>query len=313
VLVQEQIARCCPNTAIMIGAGDGAPCRAILHHGSEAQKKRYLPGFVTGEWRAAWGMSEPNAGSDIGGMQTRAVAKGDHYVINGSKVWCTMAQIANVFLVFTRMSEAPGLAGVGALLLEAPTRGFRIGKHLDLIGLRGTGMAELIFEDCEVPTENVLIAAGHMRDLLTVFNIDRIATNPPICLGAASAAFDIAVQHLSDRKQYGRPLADFQGLQWKIADMAMDLAAGRTLLYDTAARFDRGSGRSLDSSIAKTYVNEMSVRVTNTAIQLLGAYGLSSEFPLEQLYRDVRGLSIGYGTTEVQRNLIARDIFDGLR
>lgn len=313
VLVLEQIARCCPNTAMLLAVGDGAPCRAISYLGTQAQKERYIPGFVTGKWRAAWGMSEPNAGSDIGGMQTRAVLRGDRYVVNGTKLWCSLAQVANVFLVFARLSDRQGLGGVGALLIEKGTKGFSIGKHLDLIGLKGTGMAELVFEDCEVPAENRLFDAGQMKNLLTVFNFDRVATNPPICLGAAASAFDTAVQYLNDRQQYGRKLADFQGLQWRLADMAMEIAAARALIHQAAEKFDHGEGRSLDASIAKTYANEMSNRVTNMAMQLMGAYGISKEYPVEQMFRDVRGLSIGYGTTEVQRNLIAREIMQGSR
>lgn len=313
VLVVEEISRCCPNTAMLFAAGDGAPCRSIVHLGTKAQKDRYLNGFVTGEWRAAWGMSEPNAGSDIGGMQTRAVLKGDRYVINGTKTWCSLAQVANVFLVFARIGDGKGLGGVGAILVEAGTPGFKVGKHLELMGLRGSGMAELFFDDCEVPAENLLLAPGDMKKLLSVFNFDRVATNPPICLGAAVSAFEMATQHLLDRKQYGQRLADFQGLQWRLADMAIEIAASRALIHRAAEAFDHGEGAGIDASIAKTHSNEMSVRVTNMAMQLMGAYGLSKEFRVEQCYRDVRGFSVGYGTTEVQRNLIAREILSGRR
>lgn len=313
VLVLEQIARACANTAMMMGCADGATPRAILRLGSEELKRRYLPGIVTGEWMPAWGMSEPNAGSDIGAIETRATLDGDSYVLNGAKLWCSGARVANLFLVFVRLNQEKGLRGVGAILIERDTLGFTIGKHIECMGLRGTGMAELVFEDCRVPSGNLLLPAGAMKLLLSVFNADRIATNPPICLGAAAAAYDLAIAHLSERKQFGRPLADFQGLQWRLADMAIDLEAGRSLLMQAARRVDAGTLRAYDASIAKTYINEMSVRVTNGVIQMLGASGYAVEFPAERHFRDARGLSIGYGTTEIQRNMIAQDALSGVR
>jgi alkylation response protein AidB-like acyl-CoA dehydrogenase len=311
VLIVEQVARACANTGILMSCTDGATPRTILHAGTEAQKKRYLPKFAKGELYAAWSMSEADAGSDVGNVKTKAVREGAHYVVNGSKMWCSGAQVADLFLVLVRLDPAPGMKGVGAILVERGTPGFTIGQHLDLIGLRATGMAPLYFEDCRVPVENLILPAGEMRKLLQVLDADRIAGNPPICLGAAEAAFDSAVKYLKDRKQFGRELAEFQGLQWRIADMAMDLEAARALLYRAAQRVDAGTARILDASIAKTYVNEMSVRVTNMAMQLAGAYGLSHEFAFERHFRDVRGLAIGYGTTEIHRNTIAREVFDG--
>jgi butyryl-CoA dehydrogenase len=256
-------------------------------------------------------MSEANAGSDIGNVQTRAVADGDHYVINGTKLWCTGAQVSQLFLVLVRLDPTPGLRGVGAVLVERGTPGFTVGKHLDLLGLRGTGMAELVFEECRIPRDNLLLEAGRMRDLLHVLDADRIVGNPAICLGVAEAAFQNIVQHLRDRVQFGRPLAENQGLQWRIADMAIDIEAARALLYRAATSVDQGGGSVVDTSITKTYVNQMAVRVTNEAMQLAGAFGLSEEYPYERHFRDVRGLSIGYGTTEIHRNSIAREVING--
>jgi len=311
VIVLEMVARSCANTAILAASADGATPRAIVHLGSEEHKRRYLPGLCTGEWRPAIGMSEPNAGSDLGAMETRARLDGNSYVLNGSKLWCTGAQISNLFLVFARLTDDKGMAGIGAILVEADAPGFSVGKHLECMGLRGTGMAELLFEDCRVPKDNLLAPPGGMKSLLTVFNADRIATNPPICLGAAAAAFDLGVEYLCNRKQFGQRLADFQGLQWRLADMAIDLEAGRGLLHQAARRIEAGTLRALDASVTKTFVNEMSVRVTNGVIQFLGTYGYSTEFPAERYLRDVRGLSIGYGTTEIQRNLIAQAVLSG--
>jgi len=311
VLVVEEVSRCCANTAILVGCTDGATPRAILHLGSEEQKQQYLPRIARGELLCAWAMSEPDAGSDIGNIQCKAQRDGDGYVINGSKLWCSGAQVSDLFLVLVRLDPAPGLKGVGAILVDRGTPGFSIGKHLDLIGFRGTGMAELLFEDCRVPAADLLLPAGGMGRLLSVFNADRIATNPPICLGVAQAAFEAALAYSKQRVQFGRPIAAQQGIQWKLADMAIDLEAGRALLYRAAARVDAGRGAAIDASITKTYVNEMSRRVTDQAMQLFGAYGLSEEFPMERMFRDVRGMSVGYGTTEIHRNLIAKEILEG--
>lgn len=311
VLVVEQIARYCANTAMLFSCTDGATPRAILGVGSERQKTKYLPKIVKGELLTAWSMSEPNAGSDVGNVQTRAVRHGDELVINGSKLWCTAAQVSDLFLVLVRLDDAPGMRGVGAVLVERGTPGFTIGKHLDLLGLRGTGMAELVFTDCKIPAENLFLPAGRMRELLGVLDADRVSGNPPVCLGIAQSAFENVVAHLKERQQFGKPLSDNQGLQWKLADMAMDIEAARALLYRAAARVDEGHPSIVDTSITKAFVNQMAVRVTNEAMQLAGAYGLAEEYPYERYFRDARGMSIGYGTVEIHRSSIAREIIGG--
>ncbi len=311
VLVVEQVARACANTAMLMSCAEGATAHTILQLGSEAQKNKYLPRVARGELIFAWSMSEPNAGSDIGAIATRAVRDGDHYVVNGAKLWCSAARVSEVFLVMMRLDPAPGMKGIGALLIERGTPGFTIGRRLDLVGLRATGMSELSFADCRVPAENLIIPAGGIGKILSVLEAERIAGNPTICLGVAGAAFDDAVRHLKERTQFGKPLADNQGLQWKLADMAIDIEAGRSLLYRAAQRLDAGKHSATDALIAKTFVNEMAIRVTNQAIQLAGASGLAEEFPFERYYRDVRGMAIGYGTTEILRNAIAREILAG--
>ncbi|MDO9404185.1 MAG: acyl-CoA dehydrogenase family protein [Polaromonas sp.] len=311
VLVVEQLARYCANTAMLFSCTDGATPRAILGIGSEAHKEKYLPRIVRGELLTAWSMSESNAGSDVGNVQTRAVREGDEFVINGSKLWCTAAQVSDLFLVLVRLDAAPGMKGVGAVLVERGTPGFSIGKHLDLLGLRGTGMAELVFDNCRIPAGNLFLPAGRMRELLGVLDADRISGNPPVCLGIAQSAFENVVEHVKDRQQFGKPLADNQGLQWKLADMAMDIEAARALLYRAAMRVDEGNPGIADTSITKAFTNQMAVRVTNEAMQLAGAYGLSEEYPFERYFRDARGMSIGYGTVEIHRSSIAREIIAG--
>lgn len=311
LLIMEQISRSCANTAMLLSCTDGATPHAIRYLGSDEQKKYYLPRFVTGESLAAWAMSEADAGSDVGNVNTRAVLDGDFYTINGSKMWCSLAQVSDLFLVVVRFNESPGLRGCGAILLDRDTPGFTIGNHLNLIGLRGTGMAPLFFDNCRVPAKNVIVAAGEMRKLFGVLNGERIMSNPSICLGVAQAAFDDAVAFAKDRKQFGRPISEFQGIQWKIADMAIQLDSARALLYRAAARVDADALSIADASITKVFLNEMAIRVTDSAIQLAGASGLSEEYPFERYYRDVRGFAIGYGTSEIQRNVIAKEVLDG--
>jgi alkylation response protein AidB-like acyl-CoA dehydrogenase len=309
-LIFEQVARNCANTAMLMSMTDGATPRAILYLGTEEQKRRYLPRFVSGELFAAWSMSEAKAGSDLGAMETRAVRDGDKYRLTGSKMWCSCAQLADLFLVLARVSDEAGLAGVGALLVDSNTPGFTIGGHLDLIGLRATGMAPLFFDDCLIPAENLLVPAGGMRKLLNVFNADRVAGNPSICLGVAASALNAAADYVGERRQFGQALGDFQGLRWKLADMAIDLEAAQALVYRAARMIDNGSIGPMDASIAKTFANEAAIRITDSAIQLAGASGLSAEYPFERYYRDVRGMAVGYGTTEIHRNLIGKTIVE---
>ena len=311
VLVAEELARACANTAMLFSCTDGATPRALLALGSEAHKRKYLARIVKAEVLTAWSMSESNAGSDVGNVQCRAVRDGDEFVIHGSKLWCTAAQVADLFLVLVPLNPEPGLKGVGAVLVERGTPGFTVGKHLDLFGLRGTGMAELVFDDCRIPADQLLLEAGRMRELFTVLDADRLSGNPTVCLGVAQASFEAIVRHVNERVQFGQPLAAQQGLQWKIADMAIDIEAARALLYRAAMRVDAGQASIADTSITKAFVNQMAVRVTDSAMQLAGAYGLSEEYPYERHFRDVRGMSIGYGTVEIHKSSIAREALSG--
>ncbi|MBL0419370.1 acyl-CoA dehydrogenase family protein [Ramlibacter sp. AW1] len=311
VLVAEQLARACANTAMLFSCTDGATPRALVGLGSPAQKEKYLRRIAKGELLTAWSMSEANAGSDVGNVQCRATPEGDGWVINGSKLWCTAAQVSELFLVLVRIGPEAGMKGVGAVLVERGTPGFSIGNHLDLLGLRGTGMAELVFDSCRIPGEQLFLEPGRMRQLLAVLDADRLSGNPTVCLGVAEAAFQGITQHVKERQQFGRPLADQQGLQWKLAEMAMDIEAARALLYRAAQRVDAGQASIVDTSITKAFVNQMAVRVTNEAMQLGGAYGLSTEYPYERHFRDVRGMSIGYGTVEIHKSAIAREVLAG--
>lgn len=311
VLVVQEIARACANTAMLYSLTDGATSRVLVEVGSPEQKDLYLPRLARGQLLAGWSMSEPDAGSDLGAIRTRAVETPDGYVLNGAKTWCSCAQLADMFIVFARLGPEPGIKGVGAFLVERKAPGFEVGEHLDLIGLRATGMAPLFFKDTPVPRESLVIPPGGMRRLLGVFDADRIGGNPPICLGVAAGALDAITKYMKDRKQFGKSLSEFQGLQWKVADLAIKLEAARALLYGAARELDAGRHAMVDVAISKTFVNEASVEITNQCMQLAGGYGLANEYPFERAFRDVRGLSIGYGTTEILRSMIAAEVFSG--
>lgn len=306
VLITQAVGQACANTAMLLSCTDGATTRTILQLGTEEQRKKYLPLLATGKYLAAWSMSESDAGSDVGNIKCKAKKTGSSYTLNGSKLWCTGAQVANLFLVWVRLSDEAGMNGVGAVLVDRDTPGFSIGAHLDLIGLRGTGMAELVFEDCIVPEENLIVAAGGIKKLLHALDFDRVAGNPPISLGLAEAATELIVKHLNERVQFNKRLGTFQGIQWKLADMLIALEASRALLYRAAARLDAGIGTQSDVSMTKVFVNEAAIRITSDAMHLAGAYGLSCEYAYERFFRDARGMAVGYGTPEIHRNSIAR-------
>lgn len=310
-LVYQEIARACANTAMLYSLTDGAATRCLIDAGTPAQKEKYLPRLVRGDRRMAWSMSEPDAGSDLGAIRTRAIENGDHFILNGSKTWCSCAQLADSFVVFVRIGDEPGIRGVGALIVERDTPGFDIGEHIELIGLRATGMAPLFFHDTPVPRENLLLAPGQMKQLLRTFDADRIGGNPSICVGVASASVGAIVQYLKERRQFGQALADFQGLQWQVADLVIQLEAAKSLLHGATRELDAGRHSVIDVSITKTFINEAAMEITNRCMQLAGAYGLAAEYPFERAFRDVRGMAIGYGTTEVMRSNIAREVFQG--
>lgn len=308
VLVMEEIARACVASSFLVGCQSGLAAKAILDYGTEEHRQRYLPKIATGEMLLAWGMTEPGAGSDIGSLQTSAQERNGECVLNGQKIFISLAHAAHLFLVIARFEKIPGLDGLGAVLVPRDAPGLRLGRKIKTLGIRGTGMGELFFDDCVVPAENVLLGAGGFRKILTIMSNDRIAGNPPVSVGIAQAALDAAIAYLGQREQFGRKLAEFQGLRWKLADMAIKVDTARLLVYRAAANAAQGSPSILEASIAKTFANEAAISVTSDALQIHGAYGYTDELPIEKMFRDARGLAIGDGTVEVQRNLIASQL-----
>ncbi|MEO0010315.1 MAG: acyl-CoA dehydrogenase family protein, partial [candidate division WOR-3 bacterium] len=281
----------------------------IVNWGTEEQKARYLPRMATGELLGAFGLTEANAGSDPASMETKAVLKGDRYILNGSKRFITNAGAARIFVVFAKTAPELGSKGVTAFIVERDFPGFSIGKHEDLLGLRATANGELIFEDCEVPKENVLGEVnGGFKIALGTIDVSRIDIGAQ-AVGIAQAAFEKALAYSKERKQFGKPICEFEMIQAKLAEMATKIQASRLLVYYAAGQKDMGKSRfSQEAAMAKLFAATTAVEVTREAIQILGGYGYTKEYPVERYYRDAKCMEIYEGTSEIQRIVIARNL-----
>jgi alkylation response protein AidB-like acyl-CoA dehydrogenase len=277
----------------------------IARLASDAHKAKYLPAIAAGDILPCHAMSEPQAGSDTNRMRTRAVRDGDAYVVNGTKCWISRGAVAHLYLVDVVFKEG-GKTEQGLLLIERGAAGLEIGKVEPLMGHRGSPSTELVFRDCRVPAGN-RVAHGDSRASLMAMSLSR-SCNAAIALGVAQRAYDEAVQYVQQREAFGKHLADFQGLRWMIADMAVKLDAARLLIHRAAVNAAQGFPSETEAAIAKTFANETALAVVSDAMQLFGANGYSCAYPLERLYRDVRGFAIAGGTTQIQRNLIARKV-----
>ena len=307
-LVTEEIAWACAASATQyldqpLG---GLP---ILKFGSEAQKKKYLPHLAAGEMLAAYSLSEPGAGSDAAGLKTTAVRRGDHYVLNGSKQWCTNGDHADVITVFATVDPSKRAKGVTAFLVEKGTPGFEVGKKEKKLGIRASPTVALHFTDCAIPVSQRLGAEGEgFKIAMSTLDLTRPATGS-MAVGIAQAALDAAVAYAKERQQFGQPIAAFQGIQFMLADMAMQVHASRLLVHHAAALVDRGvTGTALESSMAKCFAADAAMRVTTDAVQVFGGYGYTREFPVERFMRDAKITQIYEGTNQIQRVVIARDL-----
>lgn len=308
VLVTEEIARVCASTAALASISNSSLVRSLFVFGTEELRQKYLPPLVRGEKLLAWSMSEPDAGSDVGSLKSSAVSDGDYYTINGSKCFCSGGLVAEAFLVLVRFDGIEGTKGLGNIMIDKETPGFHIGRLEKKMGMRGLTMCELEMDDCRVPKGNVVIKPGQFRELMRLMDIERGASNAPICLGIAQGAYEEALKYSKERIQFGRPICEFQGIQWMLADMAIKIEAARCLVYKASTNASKGISSALEGSIAKTFANEAAIEVTNTALQLFGGYGYSRELPIERMYRDVRAWALAGGTTQIQRNTIAAAI-----
>ncbi len=307
--VIEELAKYCATTALLLCVQQLGSLPIKLA-GTEAQKQRYFPKLASGEWLAAYGLTEPGSGSDAGAMKTRAERKGDMYVLNGMKHFITNAGIAYVNVVFAKTDpDAPGTRGVSAFVVESDRSGFRLGRVEEKMGIRGSQTGELIFEDCEIPAENLLGREGEGFKI-ALATLDR--TRPGVgaqALGIAQGALDTAVKFSKERTQFGKPIAENQGIQFMLADMATQIEAARQLLYHVARLIDAGDPNvNRYSAMSKLYASDVAMRVTTDAVQILGGYGYMKDFPVERMMRDAKICQIYEGTNQIQRVVIARDL-----
>ncbi len=304
----EEIARACGSTALIFAAHVSLGCGPIYYFGSEAQKQKWLPRLCSGQGLGAFGLTEPQAGSDAGATRTTAVRDGDSYVLNGSKMWITSGAIADVVNCTAKTDPEAGTRGISCFLVEQGTPGFIPGKNEPKMGLKGSVTSALSFENCRIPAENLLGREGEgFRQMLITLDAGRISIGA-MALGLAQAALDEATRYAKERVQFDQPIAGFQAIQWMIADMATEIDAARLLIYRAAALKDAGRPFTKEAAMAKLYASEVAERAAFKAIQIHGGYGYSREYPVERIYRDQRLCSIGEGTSEIQRLVIARKV-----
>jgi len=308
VMAIEELARHCATTALLL-AVQQLGSTPILLAGNEQQKRKYLPRLASGEWMAACGLTEAGSGSDAAAMRTMAVHKGDKYILNGSKRFITNGGLAQVNSIFAITDPRIGTRGISVFIVEKSFPGFSVGRIEDKMGIKGSQTAELIFTDCEVPVENLLGREGDGFKI-AMMTLDR--TRPGIgaqALGIAQGALDLAVSYSKQRVQFNRPIADNQGIQFMLADMAVNVEAARLLVYNVAEMIDRGEKDfSMYSSMAKLFASDAAMVVTNDAIQVLGGYGYMKEYPAERMMRDAKITQIYEGTNQIQRVVIAREL-----
>ena len=300
VLVLEEIAKISIAVAFPVFESCFGPALAIAHFGSEKMKNDILPKVCSGEIVVAVSMSEPNAGSALTDLTTRARLEGDRVILNGSKRWCSGAGHSEVYVVYCRMDGSAGAKGIGAVLVAKDSKGFSFGKRDHHMGFRGVYSADMYFDDVEVPAENILVPAGGFGKLMDAFDLERCG-NTTMSLAVAQSAFDFVLEYVQQRQQFGKPLIDFQAVQLQIAEMKMKLEASRLLLYRAVVNAEKGLPSIAESSVAKCFANETVREVTGKAMQLMGGYGYSTEFPIEQKLRDAWGWGIAGGAIDIQK------------
>jgi len=304
VIAIQTLAAYCPKSADVVQAGNFGPIRTFAEYASEDQKARFLPGLLRGETLIGLGMSEPEAGSAVTDLKTTAVIDGDVVTINGSKVFSTHSGHATLFLIYVRFG--PGVGGIGSVLVERGTPGLSFGRPSAFMS--GEEWTQLYFEDCRIPVSNILLGPGGFKRQIAGFNVERIG-NASRALAVGRHAFDLARDHVLERRQFGRPLAEFQGLQWRFAEVAVKLDAAQLLLYRAAASAERGLPSAYDTSVAKFLCNQAGFEAADLAVQAMGALGYSQESLVEYCFRRTRGWMIAGGSTEILKNKIAEEVF----
>ncbi|HHV32546.1 MAG: acyl-CoA dehydrogenase [Ruminococcaceae bacterium] len=305
IMCVEELSKVCATTGVIVSAHTSLGSDPIKNYGTPEQKEKYLKKLASGEYLGAFALTEPNAGTDASGQQTKAVLEGDHYVLNGSKIFITNGGKADTYIVFAMTDRSKGNKGISAFIVEKNFPGFRIGTKEKKMGIRGSSTTELIFENCIVPKENLLGAEGKGFGIaMHTLDGGRIGIAAQ-ALGIAEGAYEETVKYVKERKQFGRPIAKFQNTQFQIADMATKIKAAQMLVYRAALAKDKQKRFSEEAAMAKLYAAEVAMEVTTKAVQLHGGYGYTREYPVERMMRDAKITEIYEGTSEVQRMVIA--------
>lgn len=299
-LVLEEVAKVSIAVAFPIFESCFGPCLAIAHFGSDDLKQRYLSRVCKGDVIVAVSMSEPEAGTALTDLKTRGRINGDKVIVNGSKRWCSGAGHSEAYVVYCRLSDEPGARGIGAVIVDKDSAGLSFGKRDHHMGFRGVYSADMFFDDVEVPASQILVPAGGFSKLMDAFDLERCG-NTTMSLAVAQSAFDYVLQYCQERQQFAKPLVDFQAVQLQIAEMKMQLDAARLLLYRAVCNADQALPSIADSSLAKCFANETARSVTGKAMQLMGGYGYSRDYPLEQKMRDAWGWGIAGGAIDIQK------------
>ena len=303
-----EVAKVCGSIGLSLAAHNSLCTGHILAFGNEEQKKKWLPKLTSAEWIGAWGLTEANTGSDAMGMNTTAVLDGDHYVINGSKNWITHGKSGDLVVLMARTGEKGRSDGISAIVIEKGTPGFTHGKKENKLGMRASETTELILDNCRVPKENLLGVEGEgFKQAMKVLDGGRISI-AALALGIAKGAFIAAVNYSKERHQFGKAIASFQGISFKLADMATEIEAAELLIRNAADRKNKGLSVVKQSAMAKYYASEVAVRCSTEAVQIFGGYGYTKDFPVEKFYRDSKLCTIGEGTSEIQKIVIAREV-----
>lgn len=305
----EELSKVCASTGVILSAHTSLCASPIDMFGTLDQKKKYLSALASGEKIGAFGLTEPNAGTDASRQQTTAVLDGDYYILNGSKIFITNGGVADIFIVFAMTDKSKGTRGITAFIVEKDFEGFSIGKVEDKLGIRASSTTELVFENCKVPKENMLGAEGKGFGIaMKTLDGGRIGIAAQ-ALGIAEGALDEATKYMKERKQFGKSLSDFQGLQWMMADMDVKVNAARLLVYKAAWLKDNGLPYSTEAATAKLYAAETAMDVTTKVVQVFGGYGYTKEYPVERMMRDAKITEIYEGTSQVQKMVIAANMF----
>ena len=305
IMAVEELSKVCGTTGVIVSAHTSLCCQPIFSFGTEEQKRKYLPRLLSGEWVGAFGLTEPNAGTDAAGQQTKAVLDGDRWVLNGSKIFITNAGHADLFIIFAMTDKSQGTRGISAFIVERTFEGFRVGREEKKMGIRGSSTCELIMENCIVPAENLLGQLGKGFSIaMKTLDGGRIGIAAQ-ALGIGEGALNETIKYVKERKQFNKRISQFQNTQFRLAELHTRLEAARLLVYSAAMKKDSGEAFSKEAAMAKLFASETATEVTQRCVQLFGGYGYTREYPVERMMRDAKITEIYEGTSEVQRMVIA--------